>query len=124
MADLGTDVHCDGDLLPHMPTVSGRLGLAQAIARRLETPRGRMPWWPEYGTDLRDLVNSGLTDSAIASAAEAECLKDERVEDVDVVVERDAGAMTLTVAITDADGPFDAVLTISQAAATLLELDE
>ena len=59
MADLGVDVFAVVDLDPAFRLVSGRVAHAQAIARRLGTPRGdlaRIGDDPDYGTDLRAFV--------------------------------------------------------------------
>lgn len=129
MADLSdisatVDIYCIDDFLPDMPVVTGRTALAHRLARRLQTPRGRFPWWPNFGTDLRQYLLSKAKPTAIASAAEAECLKDEQVEDVTCFVEVLNGgrSMRVVIQITDADGPFVFTLEISQAAETLLDL--
>lgn len=129
MADLtkidGTvDLFCVADFLPDMPTVSGRTALAHRLARRLQTPRGRFPWWPTFGTDLRAFLLSKTTPSTVASAAESECLKDEQVDSVEVKAEFLSAGRTLhlTINVTDAAGPFVFTLTIDEAIATLSKL--
>jgi hypothetical protein len=129
MADLtqieGTiDVFCIEDMLPDMPAVSGRTACAHRLARRLTTPRGRFPWWPKFGTDLRAYLLSKATPEAIASAAEFECLKDEQVDRVKVRAEvQDSGRrIHLVIEVTDAAGPYVFTLTITTAAATLIQL--
>lgn len=129
MADLTkientVDIFCISDFRPEMPTVSGRTALAHRLARRLTTPRGRFKWWPKFGTDLLEFALSKAAPSAIASAAESECLKDEQVDDVTVTAELQNGGrlLHLTIEVTDAAGPFVFTLTITEAAATLIKL--
>lgn len=122
--DATTDVACVEDFLPDMPTVSGRVALMHRLARRLQTQRGRFIWWPNFGTDLRVFLLSKTPPAAIASAADAECRKDEQVINVTTSVEvLDSGrALHLTIQVTDATGPFAFTLTITQAAASLVAL--
>jgi hypothetical protein len=125
--DPTVDIAGIDDFDPHMPTVSGRMALLHRLGRRLTTPRGRFIYWPDFGTDLRQYLLSKTPPSRIAAATEAECVKDEQVESVDVTVSNiDYGTRTLTISceVTDADGPFDFTLTISEAAATLVTLQE
>ena len=42
MSALGVDLYCISDLDPAGRTVSGNEALAQALARRLQTPRGSL----------------------------------------------------------------------------------
>lgn len=118
------DIYCVTDFLPDMPTVRGRTALAHRLARRLQTPRGRFQFWPNFGTDLRQYLLSKTSPTVIASAVESECLKDEQVEDVSCLVDvQDGGrSMVVTVEVDDADGPFVFTLEISQASATLITL--
>ena len=63
MTDIGTDLYCISDLDPAGRTVSGPEALAQAIARRLQTPRGALAAIgddPDYGLDLRDYVGDDV----------------------------------------------------------------
>jgi len=129
MADLtkieGTiDVFCVEDFLPDMPPVSGRTACAHRLARRLTTSRGRFPWWPNFGTDLRQYLLGKATPQAIASAAESECLKDEQVDSVRVraEVQNSGRRIHLAIEVTDAEGPYVFTLTITDAAATLIQL--
>lgn len=132
---LGIDLYCADDMRLDMPTVSGRMNLGLALLRRLTTPNGRFSWldldgvtvrgWPEYGLDLRGFILSKTNADTIARAAEGECAKDERVHAVTATaVYTAANAIALTLEITDEDGPFVLTLSISDAAATLVSLQE
>ena len=118
------DIDCVSDIKPHMPTVSGRLGLVQALARRLQTPRGKAPWWPNYGTDVQQFLLAKVRPSVIAAAVKAECLKDERVESIDLTVTVDGNSMRLDIQVTDAAGPFTFTLSITEAAVSLIALQQ
>lgn len=113
-----------GDFRPEMPTVSGRTALIHRLCVRLQTPRGRFPWWPNFGTDLAAFLNSKTRPAVIAAAAEQECIKDEQVDHVvaDAVYEDNGRAIRLSLTIFDADGPFEFTLLISQANLELIEL--
>lgn len=74
--------------------------LAQALLLRLDTRRGTDWTDPDYGLQVDDLLNAGLTSDAlaqVASAIKAECEKDERVSSVAVtpVVEQADGGYSL-----------------------------
>jgi phage baseplate assembly protein W len=117
MTDFGTDISCVTDLADDGRTVTGRMVVAEAIARRLITPRGRLIDDPDYGYDLTAFINDDLTPAALAglrSSTEQECLKDERVQGAEVEAELDAfGLLTVSVDLETADGPFSLVLAVS-----------
>lgn len=121
--DFGTDLSCLTDLSPTMATVSGRRLLGEAVARRLQTPRGRLLKHPDYGFDLAGHLNDDLSQAdiaAIGSGVEAECLKDERVIAAAVVSTFAGGTLTVVITITDADGPFVLVFAVTSASVTLV----
>lgn len=124
--DHGTDISCVSDVDAAAVEVSGRLCLAQAIARRLTTPRGRLLDDPNYGYDLTQFVNDDLAPADLAKIrafAEAECLKDERVRGVTITLTLAAtGVLVVTVALVDGDGPFTLVLSVTSVTATLLNV--
>lgn len=114
-----------GDFKPNMPTVSGRTALLHRLCVRLQTPRGRFPWWPNFGTNLAAFLLTKVQPTVVAAAAEAECLKDEQVDDVTARVEFLAGGRTmhLTLEIFSNDfGPFVFTLSIEQAKLDLIDL--
>ncbi len=129
MVDLTTiagtsDLWNDGAFLAHMPLVTGRRALAQRLARRLTTPRGKCSFWPNFGTDMRAYLLSKAPISRIVAAARLECIKDEQVEDVFVAASVSAGGaqLDLTITVTDSTGTWTFTLTIDQAAKTLIQL--
>jgi hypothetical protein len=67
--ELGVDLAALPDLDPSFPLVAGLANLGQALARRLETPRGGLFYDPNYGTDVRAWLNEGFTSDATWSAS-------------------------------------------------------
>jgi hypothetical protein len=131
MADLGTDfafeLDDDGllDLDPSFRTVSGRANLVGALARRFSSPS--LFYDALYGKDLRAELGETLTAARLArvrSAVATQAMRDERVLSAGVAVAfNDATrAMTVRIALTDDDGPFELVLEVTAAAVKLLEV--
>lgn len=112
---LGTD-------LAALPAFDGQRlrregeNLAEALARRLITPRGGLFYDPEYGTDLRAYLKEPATDALryeIERAAALEAEKDPRVEAATATVTRDgADGLRLRLDVTTAEGPFRMVLRV------------
>lgn len=64
--------------------------IAQAAVRRLVTPRGSLPGDPDYGKDLRQLLNSPILPAKLLQAqqeANVELVKDDRVLSAQVTIE-------------------------------------
>jgi hypothetical protein len=127
MADLGIDISCTDDLDPAFTPVTGTKALAQAMARRLITPRGSLFYDLEYGFDLRAYLNAGITQGdgfafRLGAQIEAECLKDERVGTVDAQLSYDPVTEKLTVLLSGvaSDGPFRLVLAVSAVTVEIL----
>lgn len=123
---FGTDISCVDDLDPTFGLVAGNTTLAQAILRRLSTPRGGLLDDPDYGYDVRSLLADegtlrSLTAARVAIANEVE--KDERVFSCDVELEFLAPAESLLIRleVTTARGPFRLVLEASQVNVEILE---
>lgn len=121
----GADIACAGDLAETMEDISDpRRILGEAIARRIDCPRGGLPDDGDYGVDLREMLHRGLTATELRTkktATENELRKDDRILSSDVtftpsptgdrigirilVVPLDpitGGPFTLTLALTDA----------------------
>lgn len=103
----GTDTHCTDEMKTGR-LVSGTTLLAQALYRRLTTPRGTLDDGDEgivYGIDLASFVGVSVTPDdldSIPALVEAELTKDDRV-----------GSLTATLThMTDADGMTTAELSI------------
>lgn len=127
MSELGSDLSCITDLTPSMAEVTGRRALAEAVARRWSTPRGRLIDDPNYGFDLTQFVNDDVDPPKLArikAGAEAEAGKDERVEDAEVSLVFTAGGLLIvTGTLTDAAGPFTLTCAVSAVTVQLLQVD-
>lgn len=123
MVDFGTCMACTTDLLGGA-MVSGRTAIAQAIVRRLITPRGRLIGYPNYGFDLVRFLNDDIDAAGLArirAGVEAECKKDERVLDCSAIVTLSVvGVMLVDITLTDAEGPFQLVLAVSEVTVSIL----
>jgi|GEM_PF-2280677 len=127
--DLGTDLDFTSDIGLRWNLASGRRNLANALIRRLSTPRGSLDWDLNYGFDIRDALNEGMTDveiSGLSGSITDECEKDERVEKVDVNSNFNFGTNTLSIpiTITDSDGPFDLILLVTNTTVELLNQNQ
>ena len=126
MADFGSDISCVTDISPDGRVVTGNRVVAEAIARRLSTPRGRLIDDPNYGFDLGGYIHDDMSSADLASlqnGAGAECLKDERVIAADVLATLSAiGLLTVTVSLTTGLGPFRLVLSVSATSFSVLSV--
>lgn len=124
--DYGSDVSCITDIDPTGRTVTGRELVAEALVRRLMTPRGRLMGDPDYGLDLRQYVNADMSPRDIASlrsAVVAECEKDERVASADTEATLDSvGVLTLTIAIELSEEAFALVVSASDVTVQLVSV--
>ncbi len=129
---FGVDLHCTQDLDELMPEVDDpQTVLAQALARRLDCPRGALADDRNYGIDLREYLNRGLTTDEIRSLAgtvRSELTKDDRVDTVRVIVTPssigDALRLSLSIAPRDsvAGGPFELILAVTDGGIHVEEL--
>lgn len=125
--ELGTDLGGTvDDLDANLSFVSGRRALLQALADRYSTPKGSLWYAPEYGDDLRRFIGAAVDPRVIESAAESEGLEDERVQDISATVAESAdqllltSTITLSINVTDADGPFEFTLAVSAVSAKII----
>lgn len=124
----GSDVWCDTDVDPGVRELAGsdRIVLAQAILRRLDTPRGSLPDDPDYGIALRSMLSTGTTAADVrrmAGQIHNEVTKDDRIDTLRVTVTPTptGDALDITLVVTPVDsGPFTMVLAVTSGA-TLLE---
>lgn len=128
--DFGTDLSWTTDVDPLHRMATGTLLVSQAIFRRLNTPRGALLDDPEYGYDLVGQLSVGQTQKQIGrvqSEVRAECLKDERVDSVDVVFTQvnngngPSSVWNVAISGTTAAGPFKLVVGVADAKALVLE---
>ncbi len=121
VADIyGTDIDTPGG--GHglaWPLASGPRNVANALSRRLVTPRGGLFYDPDYGFDVRDYLGVALTRGKLAEliqGVESECLKDVRVQGLVARVSATGDTrvkLELALDITLAGGPtFELILSI------------
>jgi phage baseplate assembly protein W len=125
--DLGQDFAFLSTLDPNFNLIGGTANLGQALAHRLETPRGGLFYDPNYGTDIRDWLNDAMTPRRLAQAAAAiqsECMKDERVLSCTASVQFVFATTTLNVVlnVSTAAGPFQYILAVTSVSVSLLSI--
>jgi hypothetical protein len=125
--ELGVDLAALPDLDASFPLVAGLANLGQALARRLETPRGGLFYDPNYGTDIRAWLNEGFTSDALErlrAEVEAEAEKDERVLSASAALVFASSTLTLaiTLSVVTRSGPFKLVLAASALTVDLLSV--
>jgi hypothetical protein len=128
---FGKDISCTTELKLGRYATGTRL-VAEAIYRRLTTPRGMLRGGEDeadYGIDLVDLIGSAATNSdaaALEGRIQSEVLKDERVISVTAdVVPTTSGPGTefvVTIEAETAEGPFSLQLSISDLTVELVGL--
>lgn len=99
----GGDLDCIIDCTEDYAELDGDTprGIAQAIARRYCTPRGGLLDDPDYGCDVRGMLNHATTQASLRSLQtrmKNEAAKDERVERADIVVTYDSATSSLSAA--------------------------
>lgn len=142
---LGSDLSCVRDLTAQMAEVSGRRCLAEALARRLITPRGALFYDKNYGYDVTAFLGADVSPQdvhRIEASVTAEFQKDERVTSASVRAQfvaptqvdaarsgivsnplpGTAGVLVLSATITDAQGPFKLVLAATAVTVEILEV--
>lgn len=135
MTELGYGVEswCLGSLVTGR-FVRGAQVVAQAIYRRLTTPRGSLRGGEEeqnYGIDLSNYVGASATPQRLASipgVVRAEILKDDRVLDVKVSMSTESSvsgsvsiALQLWVTLSESGSAFPMTLAASDAGVQLLQ---
>lgn len=124
--DYGTDLSCTNDIASDGRMVTGFTVVAEALIRRLSTPRGRLIADPNYGLDLRQYINADMSPRDIAglrAAVSAECAKDERVNAVRTLAVLDTvGVLTLTIEIDLGTESFTLVVAASDVTVELVSV--
>lgn len=121
----GSDISCAYDVDPGVAELDGftPLVLAQAILRRLDTPRGSLPDDASYGISLRQMLNAGVSRgelSRLSGVIRGEVSKDDRISSVTVKVtpSSDMSELDISLRVTPVDpalGPFTMTLAASSA---------
>jgi hypothetical protein len=108
----GVDLSCVTDLTEALDEVdpNSTIAIAEALIRRLITPRGGLPDDADYGFNLRGHLNRGVTVAdlrTLTGQVRSECRKDDRVDDVDVAAVYTLGNAGLRVTISVAPASID-----------------
>jgi hypothetical protein len=125
--DLGSDFAGILDIDATLTWVSGWRNLGNALARRLTTPNGGLFYDPDYGFDLRSLLNAAVRDTTwIEARIVKEVLKDKRVQRATASIVFDGDTLTVHIGITpkgDSNPNFSLVMNVTQLnVETLLQL--
>jgi hypothetical protein len=87
VADDGIDIGGIEDIDVSMNVVFGKISIGQSIARRWMTPPGGLFYDLTYGAGILGSINATVpNEQKIAYLLQREALKDERVDNIDVVV--------------------------------------
>lgn len=129
MTTFGRETSCTNSMRTGR-TVTGVRVVAEAVYRRLTTPRGMLRGGEEeasYGLDLTEFVGtmpSKSVEASLPGRIAAELAKDERIEktDVDVLVTKSGPETTygITVRCETAEGPFTLQLSASDVTVELI----
>jgi hypothetical protein len=129
MTDFGTDIGALDDIDANLTTVDDRTAFVQALVRRITTPRGALWYAQDYGYDVTAAINTATDPAVIEANAEAELLRDERVDDAEVslTVTEPTGDTTtggktwsLDLRITAGDEPYAFTLAVDAVTGALL----
>lgn len=123
-AELGSDIAGVWDLTPTIGISTGRTALAEAILRRLITPRGALIGVPAYGYDVVNLIGSTALVSDVEQRVREQVKAEEEVLNVRVDVTFDGRTGVLVnILVRVADGPFELTITQSTDLTTKAFLD-
>lgn len=123
----GQDWSCTNDVDPGGLEVSGVLILAQALYRRIITPRGALIYDPNYGFDIRQYLNADVAQGDVARIAfnvDTEFRKDQRVlrSASNVTFTAQGGLLTLFSSVTPlAQNSFSLVVVATAVTVQLLQ---
>lgn len=125
----GSDLSCVLDLTPDALELDdqSRSAIGQATLRRLITARGTLPDDPDYGLDVRGMLNRGFPMQKLRDLSgqiRSEITKDDRIADAVVnVTFPEPGSMSVAVTITPEDpslATFDLTVALTADTAELL----
>ena len=124
--DYGCEFDCTSDYNPARPLIRGRIVLVQALYRRYITPRGRLIYDLNYGTDLHQFLDDAMGPGDLvrkSQAVAAEARKDDRVVDCTCSSAYTASTRVLQffTIVTDGAGPFPLTLSVSNVTGVILQ---
>ena len=129
MADdlLGTDLSAVNGLDPSLALFRGTRIVAEAAVRRITTPRGGLFYAPNYGVDVREILNAKVTQQLLntwRSRMEAEIRKDERVDTLSSTLSfyPQSEQVRIRVEGTTGAGPFAFTLAVTSLSVDVLAL--
>lgn len=124
MTDYGIDLAGIDDLDPTGREVTGRMVLAEALARRYQTPRGALLGFPEDGLDVRQYLSAKATRDMLEQAKVdilEEAKRDERVLSASMVLWEYSGTLLKwQMEIIDPEGPFALTFAATKESVSLL----
>lgn len=129
---FGRDLSCT-NAMQRGRMVSGVRLIAEAIFRRITTPRGELLYNPNYGDDVRELIqmdfdSENAARSFIQSRVEAQCDFEDRVTNVRVEVSfaqiDDERTAIIDIYCDSEIGPFDLSVSATELDVSLLKVPE
>lgn len=118
--NYGDDFHAVDDIDPTLSRSTGRVALAEAVARRLLTS---WLWYEQtYGYDLRRLLNAPVRAAIVQQRIVAQLKQDERVLDARATVTVVGASVRIDILALAARGPFRLVLSVTELKVELLEV--
>lgn len=96
--------------------------MAKSLARRLMQPNSSLEYWPGYGENLGALLGANVSMGEIRRRIERQFAMDERVRSAEVIATQSNGAITLYCVIEDEEGPFEFVMSTTEALTKLVSL--
>lgn len=126
--DTGTDVSLFDSVNGTWPVRGGDLMFAEQLLRRLTSRRGQLDFSQNDGIDVRDELREDMTADDVFHAkqkVENELLKDERVDDADVLATYDPSrsSLTLGMTVTKGAGAFRLVVAVTALTVDLLSAE-
>lgn len=125
---FGSDFSGVEDLDANLTFLSGdqpeALALAQAVARRITTPRGGLFYRQSYGDDIRNYISDTANAGIVAQQVSAEIRKDERISACDTQITAVGETWMMVIGCTASTGAtFTLTIAVSAVTVTLLAVD-
>lgn len=128
MTDYGIDLAGIEDMDPTGREVTGRLVLAESLARRYQTVKGQLIGFPEDGYDVRQLLSAKATRDTLEQAKVdilEEAKRDERVFFASMLIWEYSGTLLKwEMEIIDSEGPFSLTFAATSDSVSLLSVSQ